>query len=135
MLTPTNPQTELQVESWMIGLPSSMQLVVEWGGVNRVFEVIEFALDEIVVAGFEVESLDLRVHEATLDHCDGEILDEVPIKVALRRFETKGVARLRVLAQGWELLELARMAEALQQRMIDERKLERARVAAACGWI
>lgn len=146
MLTTTTMQTDLQVEdwatgiaqdgpTWMFGLPSPMQLVVEWGGVNRVFDVIEFALDEIVVVDFEVEGLDLAHHGAVLELCDDELLDEVPVQIALRRFETEGVARLRVIAHGWARMELVRMAESLRRRMVDERRLEHARVAAACGWI
>lgn len=146
MLTTTTTQTDLHVEewatgigqdgpTWMFGLPSPMQLVVEWGGVHRVFDVIEFALDEIVVVDFAVDELDLRHHDACLELCDDELLDEVPIQIALRRFEAEGVARLRVIAQGWEQMELVRMAESLRQRMVDERRLEHARVAAACGWI
>lgn len=135
LITTDSKRTELQGESWMFGLPSQMELVVDWGGRRRVFEVIEFALDEIVVVDFDVEGLDLSHHEATIDFCDGEILDEVHCKVALRGFETDGVARLRVVAVGWELMELARLAEELRQRLVGARMLEQARVAAACGWI
>lgn len=132
----TNPmQMALRGECWMFGLPSSMELIVEWGGRTRVFQVIEFALDEIVVVDFDVEDLDLRHHEATLDFCDGEVLDEIPCKVVLRGFEADGLARLRVVASGWELMELARLTEQLRQQAIGERALEQARVAAACGWI
>ncbi|MFV8749116.1 hypothetical protein ACNOYE_01050 [Nannocystaceae bacterium ST9] len=134
-LTHTTKQTDLRGESWMFGLPSQMQLVVEWGGRTRVFEVIEFALDEIVVVDFEVEGLDLCHHDATLDFCDGELLDEVHCRVAFRGFEAEGVARLRVVALGWELMELARLGEQLRQRTVGERMIDQARVAAACGWI
>jgi hypothetical protein len=126
-------QTE-QAESLMFGLPSPMELVVEWGGRTRTFEVIEFALGEIVVVDFDAE-LDLRHHEACLDFCDGEVLDEVHCRVVFRGFEGDGVARLRIVALGWERMELMQLADQMRQRMIDERKLEHARVAAACGWI
>ncbi len=127
----TSTPTEPQGNPCMFGLPSPMELVVVWGGRRRVFQVLEFAVDEIVVVDFDVEGLDLRHHEATLDFCDGEILDEVHCKVALRRFEDTGVARLRVVASGWELMELARLAE----QIADAHRLEQVRVAAACGWI
>lgn len=134
-LISTQPtQKDLQGESWMFGLPSPLELVVEWGGRTRIFQVLEFALDEIVVVDFDAD-LDLRHHEASLDFCDGELLDEVHCKVAFRGFEADGVARLRLVALGWEQMELMRLAEQLHQRMIDERMLEQARVAAACGWI
>jgi hypothetical protein len=146
MLTTTTMQTDLQVAEWAIGagadgstwmfeLPSPMQLVVAWGGVARVFDVIEFGLDEIVVVGFDVEGLDLAHHDAVLELSDDELLDEVGCHVALRRFEAEGVARLRVIAHGWARMELVRMAESMRQRMLDARGLEHARVAAACGWI
>ena len=127
-------QTDLQGERWMFDLPAPMELVVEWDGRTLVFPVLEFGVDEIVVVDFDAQ-LDLAHHDATLDFCDEVLLDEVHCKVAFRGLEADGVARLRLVAFGWERMELMRLAELLHQQMIDRRKLEQARVAAACGWI
>lgn len=59
------------------GRDSQMELAVSWSGRQRSFEIAEFGRSEMVVVGFRVDDLDLCHHEASIDFCDGELLDEL----------------------------------------------------------
>jgi hypothetical protein len=119
----------------LFGLPSQMELAVSWNGRERSFEIAKFGVDEIVVVDFHVDDLDLCQHEATLDYCDGELLDEVPCRVVFRGFEGPGLARLRIIAAGHEHFDVARLAALVRARLAEDRALEQAMIAAACGWV
>lgn len=99
------------------GADSQMELAVSWSGRERSFDIMEFGVDEIIVAGFRVDDLDLCHHEASIDFCDGELLDEVTCRVVFRGFEGAGIARLRLVADGWERKDLARFAAMLRSRI------------------
>ena len=122
-------------DSLFFGADSQMDLVVSWSGRERAFEIVEFSTEEIVVSGFRVADLDLCHHEATIDFCDGELLDEVNCSVVFRGFDGPGVARLRIVAEVRDRLELARFAKSLRERLEAGRALEQACLAAACGWV
>ena len=92
-------------------------LVVAWNGRQRCFEIVEFSREEIIVIVFRVDDLDLCHHEASLDYCDGELLDEVTCRVVFRGFVGPGVARLRLVTEGHERMDMARFAEMLRARM------------------
>lgn len=117
------------------GSDSQMELAVSWSGRQRSFEIAEFSMEEIVVVGFRVDDIDLCHHEACLDYCDGELLDEVTCRVVFRGFEGPGVARLRLVAQGLEQKDLARFTATLRARIERSQALHRVCVAAACGWL
>lgn len=117
------------------GADSQMDLAVSWSGRQRSFEIVEFSMEEIVVVGFRVDDLDLCHHEACLDFCDGELLDEVTCRVVFRGFEGPGVARLRLVTEGLERADLARFAAMLRSRIEHDQAIHEARVAAACGWL
>lgn len=90
---------------------------VSWSGRQRSFEIAEFSAQEIVVFGFRVDDLDLCHHEASIDFCDGELLDEVRCRVVFRGFESAGVARLRIVADAHERMDLARFTAMLRSRI------------------
>jgi hypothetical protein len=117
------------------GVPSQMELAVSWSGRERSFTIAEFSKEEIVVVGFCVDDLDLCLHEASIDFCDGELLDEVNCRVVFRGFDAPGVARLRLIADGYEREELARFTTMLRKRLEQVHALREACVAAACGWL
>ena len=122
-------------DSLFFGADSQMDLAVSWNGRERAFAIVEFSMDEIVVSGFRIEDLDLCQHEATIDFCDGELLDEVNCRVVFRGFDGAGVARMRIVADVGERFELTRFVKSLRSRLEAGRALERACLAAACGWI
>ena len=122
-------------DALFFGADSQMELAVSWNGRQRTFEIVEFSMDEIVVAGFRIEDLDLCQHEATLDFCDGELLDEVGCHVVFRGFDGAGVARMRIITDIGERAEVARFAAMLRERLEAGRALQQACLAAACGWI
>lgn len=99
------------------GTDSQMELAVSWSGRQRSFEIAEFSAQEIVVMGFRVDDLDLCHHEASIDFCDGELLDEVTCRVVFRGFESAGVARLRIIADAHERMDLARFMAMLRSRI------------------
>jgi hypothetical protein len=99
------------------GTDSQMELAVSWSGRQRSFEIAEFSAYEIVVIGFRVDDLDLCHHEASIDFCDGELLDEVTCRVVFRGFESAGVARLRIVADAHERMDLARFTTMLRSRI------------------
>jgi hypothetical protein len=99
------------------GTDSQMELAVSWSGRQRSFEIAEFSAQEIVVIGFRVDDLDLCHHEASIDFCDGELLDEVTCRVVFRGFESAGVARLRVVADAHERMDLIRFMAMLRSRI------------------
>lgn len=99
------------------GTDSQMELAVSWSGRQRSFEIAEFSAQEIVVIGFRVDDLDLCHHEASIDFCDGELLDEVTCRVVFRGFESAGVARLRLVADAYERMDLARFTAMLRSRI------------------
>lgn len=114
------------------GSDSQMDLAVSWGGRQRSFEIVEFSMEEIIVVGFRVDDLDLCHHEASLDFCDGELLDELTCRVVFRGFDGAGVARLRLVTDGHERVDLARFAATLRSRIEHSQALHRVHVAAAC---
>ena len=116
------------------GGDSQMELAVSWSGRERSFDIIEFSTSEIVVSGFRVDDLDLCHHEATLDFCDGQVLDEATCRVVFRGFDSAGVARLRVVADSHEREELARFAALLRERTERSNPLEQFCLAAA-NWL
>ena len=99
------------------GTDSQMELAVSWSGRQRSFEIAEFSAQEIVVIGFRVDDIDLCHHEASIDFCDGELLDEVTCRVVFRGFESAGVARLRIAADAHERMDLARFVKMLRSRI------------------
>lgn len=115
------------------GVPSQMELAVSWSGRERSFSIAEFSSQEIVVVGFRVDDLDLCHHEASLDFCDGELLDEANCRVVFRGFDGAGVARLRIVADRHEQEDLARFARMLRERLDAGRALEQVCLAAACS--
>ena len=117
------------------GLPSQMELAVSWSGKQRSFAIAEFSMDEIVVVGFRVDDLDLCDHEASIDFCDGELLDEANCRVVFRGFDGAGIARLRLVANGHERLDLARFMRMLRHRLQVKQALADATLAVACGWV
>lgn len=124
-----------RTDALFFGGDSQMELAVRWNGRQRAFSIIEFSMDEIVVDGFRIQDLDLCQHEATLDFCDGELMDEVHCQVVFRGFDADGVARLRLVTELRERVELSRFAANLRERLEAGRALQRACLAAACGWI
>jgi hypothetical protein len=101
----------------IFGTDSQMELAVSWSGRQRSFEIAEFSAQEIVVMGFRVDDLDLCHHEASIDFCDGELLDEVTCRVVFRGFESAGVARLRIVADAYERMDIARFMAMLRSRI------------------
>lgn len=99
------------------GSRAELDLAVSWSGRQRSFEIAEFSAQEIVVIGFRVDDLDLCHHEASIDFCDGELLDEVTCRVVFRGFESAGVARLRIVADAYERMDLARFLAMLRSRI------------------
>ncbi len=122
-------------DACLLGLPSQMELAVSWNGRERSFEVAEFSTDELVVVDFRVADIDLCSHEASIDYCDGELIDEVGCRVVFRGFVGPGMARLRILAEDHERQDVARLAKLLRARLERSRALQQAMVAAACGWV
>ena len=122
-------------DACLFGLPSQMELAVSWNGRERSFAIAEFSADEIVVVDFEVSDIDLCQHEASIDYCDDELIDEVTCRVVFRGFVGPGLARLRILAAGYERQDVARLSALLRARLEEDRALSQAKVAAACGWI
>ena len=117
------------------GDDSQMELAVSWGGRERSFDIIEFSTQEIVVSGFRVDDLDLCHHEATIDFCDGQILDEVSCRVVFRGFDGAGVARLRVVtSSAHEREDIARFTDELRERTQRTNPLEQFCLAAA-NWL
>jgi len=131
----TYTDTPNSTDSLFFGADSQMDLAVSWNGREPAFEIVEFSTEEIVVSGFRVADLDLCQHEASIDFCDGELLDEVHCRVVFRGFDGPGVARLRIVADVRERIELMRFSASLRQRLEAGRALEQACLAAACGWI
>lgn len=119
----------------LLGLPSQMELAGSWNGRERSFAIVEFSVDEIVIVDFFVSEADLCQHEVSIDYCDGELLDEVNCRVVFRGFEGPGIARLRIIAEGRDRIDVARLAARLRARLEEDRALEHARIAAACGWV
>ena len=117
------------------GTDSQMELAVSWGGRQRSFEIAEFSAQEIVVIGFRVDDLDLCHHEASIDFCDGELLDEVTCRVVFRGFESAGIARLRIVADAHERMDLARFMAMLRSRIERGHALYEVGVASDCGWL
>jgi hypothetical protein len=117
------------------GLPSQMELAVSWSGKQRSFAIAEFSMEEIVVIGFRVDDLDLCHHEASIDFCDGELLDEVNCRVVFRGFDGAGVARLRLVASGHERQDVARFAKMLRNRTQENQALTDATLAIVCDWL
>ena len=117
------------------GETSQMELAVSWSGRERSFDIVEFSMDELVVAGFRVDDLDLCHHEACIDFCDGELLDEVTCRVVFRGFDGAGIARLRVVTGGFERRDLARLSTVLRARLDEVRALEQACWALPAGWV
>ena len=117
------------------GTDSQMELAVSWSGRQRSFEIAEFSAQEIVVIGFRVDDLDLCHHEASIDFCDGELLDEVTCRVVFRGFESAGVARLRIVADARERMDLTRFTAMLRARIERGHALYALGVAGDCGWL
>lgn len=117
------------------GLPSQMELAVSWSGKQRSFAIAEFSLDEIIVVGFRVDDLDLCHHEASIDFCDGGLLDEANCRVVFRGFEGAGVARLRLVADGYERQDLVRFMTMLRNRLQARQALVDATLAIVCDSI
>jgi hypothetical protein len=103
-------------DSCLFGLPSQMELAVSWNGRDRSFAIAEFSVDELVVVDFRVSDIDLCQHEASIDYCDEELIDEVTCRVVFRGFVGPGLARLRILAEGHERMDVARLAAQLRSR-------------------
>lgn len=122
-------------ERVFFGSDSQMELAVSWSGRERAFDIVEFCREEIVVSGFRVDDLDLCLHEACLDFCDGELMDEVTCHVAFQGFEGPGIARLRIVTRGRERLDIARFTTMLRSRLERQRARHDARLAVACGWL
>ena len=118
-----------------LGSDSQMELAVSWSGRQRSFEIAEFSAQEIVVSGFRVDDLDLCHHEASIDFCDGELLDEVTCRVVFRGFESAGVARLRIVADAHERMDLARFMAMLRSRIERGHALYEVGVATDCCWL
>jgi hypothetical protein len=106
-------------DSCLFGLPSQMELAVSWNGRDRSFAIAEFSVDELVVVDFRVSDIDLCQHEASIDYCDEEIIDEVTCRVVFRGFVGPGLARLRILAEGHERTDVARLSALLRSRLND----------------
>ena len=103
-------------DSCLFGLPSQMELAVSWNGRERSFAVVEFSVDELVVVDFRVSDIDLCAHEASIDYCDDELIDEVTCRVVFRGFVGVGLARLRIIAEGHERTDVARLSALLRER-------------------
>jgi hypothetical protein len=117
------------------GNRADLQLAVSWSGRQRSFEIAEFSAQEIVVIGFRVDDLDLCHHEASIDFCDGELLDEVTCRVVFRGFESAGIARLRIIADAHERMDFARFMAMLRSRIERGHGLYDAGVASDCCWL
>ena len=113
-------------DSCLFGLPSQMELAVSWNGRERTFAIAEFSVDEIVVVDFRVGDIDLCAHEASIDYCDDELIDEVNCRVVFRGFVGVGLARLRIVAEGHERTDVARLSALLRARLEADRGFERA---------
>lgn len=104
-------------DSCLFGLPSQMELAVSWNGRERSFAIAEFSVDEIIVVDFRVRDIDLCQHEASIDYCDEEVIDEVTCRVVFRGFVGPGLARLRIIAENHERLDVARLSALLRARL------------------
>jgi hypothetical protein len=113
-------------DSCLFGLPSQMELAVSWNGRERSFAIAEFSVDEIVVVDFRVSDIDLCLHEASIDYCDDELIDEVTCRVVFRGFVGAGLARLRIIAEGHERTDVARLSALIRARLGQDRGLARA---------
>lgn len=123
-------------DSCSFGLPSPMELTVFWGEEERCFPILEFGASEVVVADCEIDECDLRHREASLQFCDGELMDEVPCRVIFRGFlGADGLARFRLVTDAGERIDVVRMAREMRARSEFRRELHEARLAVACGWI
>lgn len=110
-------------DSCLFGLPSQMELAVSWNGRERSFAIAEFSVDELVVVDFRVRDIDLCQHEASIDYCDEELLDEVSCRVVFRGFVGPGLARLRIVADGHERFDIARLSALIRARVRADREL------------
>ena len=88
--------------------PGAVRLRVEWNGEALELPVVEFAVDELVVDGFRVESTDLQRHPATVVLCQSGAPIEVPCEVSFGGHAAGAEALLRVHASDEDRPELVR---------------------------
>lgn len=117
------------------GAPLTSQMELAVSGRERRFAVAQFSANELLVVDFEVGDIDLCQHEASIDYCDGELIDEVICRVVFRGFVGSGLARLRIITAGYERQDVARLAALLRARLEEDQALQQARLAAACDWV